>query len=329
MIESNLAPRLVLPGAATVYDQLQGEKLHFLLTGHHTGGAFALFIDEVPPNGGPPLHIHHREDETFYILEGELMIQVGEEQFAAPAGSSVFLPRGIPHTFTNVGAKTAHALVVLTPGGLEGFFAEVEPLVTQPEPDMPEILTIAAKYGIEAVRVPLAEQVKGRSTVADGMEIVRPEQARTLEFPEDELVRILLDGQQTNGQLALLQGRFPSGGGASLHCHLNEDEVIFVLDGVLSTQLGNQRETAAAGAAIFLPRNIPHDFRNDGQQMMEALALIVPAGLENYFADMHKLMSQGMLDEAAMMDLAHKYAVEPVQQTKHTNRTSENKRGAK
>jgi mannose-6-phosphate isomerase-like protein (cupin superfamily) len=156
MIEQLLSPRLVMPGEAAVYDQLRDEKVHILLSKQDTGGALALFIDEVPPNGGPPLHIHHQEDETFYLLEGELVMQVNGEQVTVGAGSVAFLPRGVPHTFTNPGTETARALVILTPGGLEGFFAEVEPLVTQAEPEMGAVLAVAAKYGIEAIGPPLA-----------------------------------------------------------------------------------------------------------------------------------------------------------------------------
>jgi quercetin dioxygenase-like cupin family protein len=156
MSTKTLPSRIVRPGEAIVYDQLQGEKIHFLLSGQDTAGALALFIDETPPGAGPPLHVHRNEDETFYVLEGELEIQVNEERFTAPAGSTAFLPRGIPHSFANLGTQTARSLVVLTPAGLEGFFAEVEPLVTQAEPDMAAVFPIAAKYGIEVAGPPLA-----------------------------------------------------------------------------------------------------------------------------------------------------------------------------
>ena len=96
MIDQLLSPRLVLPGEAAVYDQMQGEKIHILLSAQETGGSFALFIDEVPPNGGPPLHIHHHEDETFYILEGELLVQVNEERFAVPTAALPFCPGACP-----------------------------------------------------------------------------------------------------------------------------------------------------------------------------------------------------------------------------------------
>ena len=144
-------PLTVGPDEGRIYDHLGGEKMTVLLSAQDTGGNFALFIDEVPPGAGPPPHVHHNEDETFYILEGELDIQVNDNKFTAPVGTTVFLPKGIPHTFHNSGSQTVRALVVLSPGGLEGFFAEVEPLVTQAEPDMAAIVKMAAKYGIEAL----------------------------------------------------------------------------------------------------------------------------------------------------------------------------------
>ncbi|MCB0209981.1 MAG: cupin domain-containing protein [Anaerolineae bacterium] len=151
MSTTPLKPLLVAPGEARVYDHIGGENMTILLSAQDTNGSFAMFIDEVPPAAGPPMHIHHNEDETFYILEGQLDITIKGETFTAPAGGTAFLPKGIPHTFHNSSEQTARALVVLTPAGLENFFIEIEPLVIQAEPNMAAILTVAAKYGIEVV----------------------------------------------------------------------------------------------------------------------------------------------------------------------------------
>ena len=97
----------------------------FLATGEETGGAFFLAEIEVAPGGGTPPHIHHREDEAFHMLEGSLTIQVGGNTITASAGDFAFLPRGIAHSFKNTGDGCAKALVLTTPAGLEGFFAEV------------------------------------------------------------------------------------------------------------------------------------------------------------------------------------------------------------
>jgi quercetin dioxygenase-like cupin family protein len=152
---AKLNPLIVHPGKASVYDHIGGEKITILLSAKDTGGALAMFIDDIPPGGGPPRHIHHNEDETFYILEGELEMQVNEDMFTARPGTSVFLPRGIPHTFGNLGTQPVKTLTLLTPAGLEEFFAEIEPLVIQNEPDMTAVVAVASKYGIEVVGLPL------------------------------------------------------------------------------------------------------------------------------------------------------------------------------
>ena len=102
-----------------------GSLMTFLATGKETGGAFFLSEIMVPPGGGPPPHIHHREDESFHLLEGALTVQVGGDTLAASAGDFVFLPRGIAHSFKNTGNVNARALVLITPAGLENYFAEV------------------------------------------------------------------------------------------------------------------------------------------------------------------------------------------------------------
>jgi quercetin dioxygenase-like cupin family protein len=93
--------------------------------GEDTGGAFALIEALVPPGSGPPPHIHQREDEAFYILEGELLFHVDGHDIAAGTGSWITLARGSLHHFKNLGDQPARMLIVVTPAGLERFFEEV------------------------------------------------------------------------------------------------------------------------------------------------------------------------------------------------------------
>lgn len=102
-----------------------GTLMTYILTGKETGGAFFLSEVLVPPGGGPPPHIHHREDESFHLLEGTLTARVGGDTLTASAGDFVYLPRGIAHSFKNTGNVNARALVLITPAGLEDYFAEV------------------------------------------------------------------------------------------------------------------------------------------------------------------------------------------------------------
>src|SRR6476659_8333592 len=93
-------------------------------TAETTGGAFDLVESLIAPGFSPPLHVHHREDESFWVLEGELSMRCGDRTCQASAGSFVFLPRDVPHTFVVEGDKPARMLTLLTPGGGEGVFID-------------------------------------------------------------------------------------------------------------------------------------------------------------------------------------------------------------
>ncbi len=133
-----------------------GDQLRFLVTGEETGGAIFIAEGLVLPGGGPPPHIHSREDESFYLLEGTLTVQVGDKTLQALPGDFVFLPRGIAHTFRNTGQENARMLVTATPAGLEKYFEEtfdpavegsVPPLLT--EALIKRAMVAAPHYGLE------------------------------------------------------------------------------------------------------------------------------------------------------------------------------------
>jgi mannose-6-phosphate isomerase-like protein (cupin superfamily) len=88
-----------------------------------TGGAFSVFEENEPVD--TPLHVHENEDELFYVLEGEHVFHVGEEEHRAGAGAIVFAPRGIPHAQRRVVPRTGRILILTAPAGLEGFFREL------------------------------------------------------------------------------------------------------------------------------------------------------------------------------------------------------------
>jgi quercetin dioxygenase-like cupin family protein len=132
-----------------------GELITLKLVGSDTGGAFALIEGVTPPQGGPPPHMHTREDETFYVLEGEVEFVVGGRAVLATAGSVVHGPRGIPHAFRNVGTNPSKRVVFITPAGFEGMFEELGEPVTDPSsppegpPDIERLVALNRKYGVE------------------------------------------------------------------------------------------------------------------------------------------------------------------------------------
>jgi mannose-6-phosphate isomerase-like protein (cupin superfamily) len=134
------------------------QLMTYKVSAEQTGGAYSLFEGLVPPRDGTPPHIHHREDECFYVLEGEFEFSVGDDTLLAEAGTLVYIPRGTLHAFRNVGEEPGRLLISQTPGGLhERFFEEAGeaaadtriPPVPKGSPDFERIAAIAAKYGTE------------------------------------------------------------------------------------------------------------------------------------------------------------------------------------
>jgi len=147
----------------------EGQAIWFLrnrmtvkATARSTGGAYGLLESEIAPGFSPPLHVHHREDEAFWILEGELSMRCGDRTFRAGPGSFVFLPRDVPHTFVVESDTPARMLTLLTPGGGEGVFieggrpAEGAGLPPATPPDIEALKRVSERFGAEIVGPPMA-----------------------------------------------------------------------------------------------------------------------------------------------------------------------------
>jgi quercetin dioxygenase-like cupin family protein len=148
----------------------EGSSIWFLGTlqtykavGEDTRNAFTLVECLLPPGFGPPPHLHKQEEETFYLLEGELTVFCGDRRWKVAPGSFVFLPRGIVHGFTVEGLMPAKMLQITSPAGFEHFAAEMgEPakeVVLPPPgpPDVEKLLALAAKYHMQ-IQGPSPEQ---------------------------------------------------------------------------------------------------------------------------------------------------------------------------
>lgn len=128
-----------------------------------TGGLFSLLEMRLGPEHSPPLHIHDREDESFWLLEGELLLKCGDEEFKAGPGSFIYLPRGIPHTFMIEGDVLPRLLVLLVPGGGERFFIEAGRPAEGPgfppmaPPDFELMTKVSEKYHQRIIGPPLSQ----------------------------------------------------------------------------------------------------------------------------------------------------------------------------
>jgi mannose-6-phosphate isomerase-like protein (cupin superfamily) len=142
---------------------LMGMLVTFKAVSEETAGEYSLWVATVPPHLGAPPHIHHRETEAFYVLEGTFDFVQGERTVRAGGGDFVHVPMGVVHGFTNVGQGSARLLAIVTPGGLHeqllaglGEPAQAETLPPPPAgpPDVHRIAEIARNYDTEVLPPP-------------------------------------------------------------------------------------------------------------------------------------------------------------------------------
>lgn len=134
-----------------------GEFLTWKATGEMTGGRYDQLEFTTVPNPGPPEHIHTTCDEIFYFLAGTYRVKLGGHVFTASAGDFLRIPAGTPHAWRCIGKNVGKILLTYVPGGMQGFFEEVRPLYLAPTLDVPSVMAIAAKYGVEVIGPPLTE----------------------------------------------------------------------------------------------------------------------------------------------------------------------------
>ncbi|GFE67072.1 cupin domain-containing protein [Litoreibacter roseus] len=132
-----------------------GLNRYFRVTPEHTGGAFCIFEEEIEEGAGPPLHIHHTEQEVFTVLSGSVKFHCDGEETVAGPGTTALIPAGARHAFRGIGPGISRVLVMLVAGKGEGFFRDVETEGLSPKNGMPRINEIAAEYSVEFVGPPI------------------------------------------------------------------------------------------------------------------------------------------------------------------------------
>src|SRR5258708_40252328 len=143
---------MALGEGSTMQGPAEG-PLTFKARGEQPDGPLTAFEKTIGPLDGPPLHVHANEDEAFYVLEGQLRFRLDAELKSAPAGSFVFVPRGTPHCFQNIGDRPARILVLFTPTGMEHFFDRFATQNSRAE----AFRTISAPLGMDVVGPPLSK----------------------------------------------------------------------------------------------------------------------------------------------------------------------------
>ena len=137
-----------------------GDTMTLKATEETTGGSLVLLENLTAPGGGPPPHIHTREDEFWYVIEGTFEIRIGEEVHALGPGGFAYAPRGTVHNFRNTADTPSRVLVGFTPGGMGGFFqvsgqpaTDDGPAPPLDEAELARTIAAAPKYGMQLAAV--------------------------------------------------------------------------------------------------------------------------------------------------------------------------------
>ena len=153
-MHTSIAPFAVPAGEGTKLETPTGAQVHIKAHTRNTDGSLTVIEHRHQPRKGPPLHTHSREDEVWYVLEGDYRFTAGDDMFRLSEGGMAFGPRGTPHCFQNISDAPGRLLVFTTPSGVERYFEEFAEL--PPGPVDPQAhAAVARASGIELVGPPL------------------------------------------------------------------------------------------------------------------------------------------------------------------------------
>ena len=143
------APIILRPGEGRSID-LGNFAMSVKATAEQTNHAFTLLEADEPTGFGPPMHIHREAAEAFYVIAGEYIIFVRDEEYACPAGSFIYIPAGVPHGF-RVGPQPSRKLNLYAPAAMIGYFEELSAALAGGEADPDALAQIADRYGMDVI----------------------------------------------------------------------------------------------------------------------------------------------------------------------------------
>lgn len=140
---------IVVPPDSGEKLNVAGSPIFHKIKSKDTNGVFSVMEIVTPPGKGVALHVHEREDELVYLLEGEIEVTLGGQKMKAVPGVMALLPRRIPHGFTNIGNKPSRLLDTILPGQFDNYFVELAALFTRGEPSQEQNDALSRKYRIK------------------------------------------------------------------------------------------------------------------------------------------------------------------------------------
>ena len=274
-----MSATVLAPGQVKPYWLVQ-DLITPLVSADRSCNAYELAGCVVHPGGGPPPHVHHREDEMFYVVDGQFAFVFDKSVIRGDAGTCVFLPRDIVHTFRNVGEKPGTLLVATMPGGFHKFGECASMPCTDPSTPPPvdpqslrKLAAACEKFGIEMKPDWQADQPA-------------PPREKPKEYwVLGHHIRILLGSKDTAGQFSVVEGTSAPGRFVPPHLHLRQDEMFYVMEGTYEFDLEGRNVVAPAGTFVHVPRGTLHGFANRSDRPARIANYHTPGGFEDFFIE--------------------------------------------
>lgn len=270
-----------------------GGRATFFATSEETASEFAMWMDEPPPGGGPLPHVHTREEEFFYVLEGNFSFWCAGQEFSATPGAFVGLPKGLGHQLRAEGKGPSRTLIVLVPGGCEGFFLELGNPYSEPNdatvpPDPKRMEEASARYGQKLAPPSLLHPKPGPSAVdlplgVGRSPILRGPGEGEVFATDGVLLTLKAVGHQTLGSYSLTEIELESGATFPSHRHARYAEGLYVLEGEVKVQADGRSLVASAGSAVVIPPGAAHALNNSGGRNARILSVTTPGGIEDFY----------------------------------------------
>ena len=293
-----MQPRVVAPHEGESLT-LVGDIVTFKLTAADTAERFVLGEGLIAPGNGPPPHLHEREDELFYVLQGRMEIGRGSTRCELGPADVAWAPRNVVHAFRNTGTTPLRTLLIAIPTNFERFYRECgEPFrigeeLPKPTPQsIQKLLATAPKYGLQIHPEHQFTKNAGEAPTPRSFWVL------------GERVEFKLVSSDTDGQFCLCTITSPPGGGPPPHAHRDCDEIFRILEGRYEFLLGDRTETVGPGTIVFVPRATMHYYRNVGQSPGRFVSIHTPGGFERFFEEAGDPCSAESVAAATPVDAA-------------------------
>jgi quercetin dioxygenase-like cupin family protein len=302
-------PKFVPPGGGLSIWWMGDDRITFQATSSDTAGAYAFWVDEPPGHVGPPKHVHSREEEGFYVIEGQVEFRAGHIGEVLTKDTFIALPKGIPHSWTNTTTGDAKLITFTAGGGNEGFFLTlgapgVGPAGPRATLPLEEINARTRRYGVtymESTDDPLNGALQigaGRSPT-----VVRPAEGER-HYACGVVYSVKACGSVTANAYSLIEVEIAPSGVMPSHRHAGFEEGIYVLDGSIRATLDGEAYEAPAGSFLIIPWGLPHEIRNLEGSTARLLLLSVPGGVEDYYRAACRPIANGRDHDDLETDLA-------------------------